>query len=423
MRTGSMAAALAAAMAAWVLSPSAGLVSRAAAEDVPPIKIGFTTTESGPLAALIGQTLLARQMWAEDVNAKGGILGRKVELDYVDDKYNPGLVGTLYSKLIDVDKVDIVIGPFGNAVLTPIQPIVQQHGKLLFSTWTTTANAHLHYDKYFNMGPWGDKPEQFQGLYASAAATHKLKKIALLSVDIEGPQVMTQQVRAMTDRLGLTIVYDQKYPANTTEFSSLLRAINSSNPDAIYIASAPADSIAIVNQLEEIGLADSVQMCCGGMVGLQTAQVLGKLGAKVNGLVNYALNAPVPSMEYEGTRDFFDRYAERAKAAKIDALGYYGASYAYAQGQIIQQAIEATKSLDNDTLAEYMHKATFNTIVGKVSFTADGEWTRSNVAEVQFRGLDNSGNLDQFRSPDHQVVVAPDAMASGSWAPLATARK
>ena len=395
---------------------------QASAEDLLPIKIGFTTTQSGPLASAVAPTLLARQMWAEEVNAHGGILGRKVELDYADDKYNPGLVGTLYSKMIDVDRVDLVIGPFGNAVLAPILPIVAQRGKLLFSTWTTTANAQSHYDRYFNMGPWGDKPEGFQGLYALLAAKHGLKRIALLSVDIEGPQVMTQQVRTIAAREGLTVVYDQKYPANTTEFSSLLRSINSADPDVIYVASAPANSIAIINQLSEIGVSDSVQMCCGGMVGLQLSSVLGKLGPKVNGLVNYALYAPVKTMQYAGTQAFFDRYSERAKKAGIDPLGYYGASFAYAQGQVLQQAIEATKSLDDQALAKYMHFAEFDTIVGKISFTPDGEWTRSGVVLLQFRGVDRSGDLAQFRTPDHQVVVAPNSMATGDLVPFAKAR-
>lgn len=393
------------------------------AQGLPPIKIGFTTTQSGPLAPLILPTLLARQMWAEDVNAKGGILGRKVELVFADDKYNTGLVGTLYSKLLDVDKVDIVFAPFGSAVLTPIQPLVAQRGKLLFAFWTTNANAKLHYDKFFNMAPWGETAEGFQGRYVSLAAKHNLKRIALLSVDIEGPQVLTEQVRSVAAKEGLTVVYDQKYPAGTTEFSSLLRSINSTNPDVVYISSAPPDSIAIITQFAEVGIADSVKMCCGGMVGLQIASVLQKLGTRVNGLVNYVLYAPVRSMQYEGTLEFFERYADRAKKANIDPLGYYGASFAYAQGQIIQQAIEATKSVDDAQLAKYMHEAEFNTIVGKVRFTADGEWTRSSVAVVQFRSIDASNNLDQFRVPDHQIVVAPGEMATGELVPLAKARQ
>ena len=112
-------AALAAALIGSIPFVGGDLASRAAAQERP-IKVGFTTTQSGPLAPLIAPTFLARQMWAEDVNAKGGILGRKVELVFADDKYSPGLVGTLYSKLLDVDKVDIVFGPLGNAVLTPI---------------------------------------------------------------------------------------------------------------------------------------------------------------------------------------------------------------------------------------------------------------------------------------------------------------
>ena len=394
----------------------------AGAADLPSIKIGFTSTMSGPAAPVIMQTLLARQIWADEVNARGGILGRRVELVVEDDKYSAGLVGALYSKLLDIDKVDVIIGPFGNGVLVPIQPIVQQHNKLLFAFWTTTANSKIKYDKYFNMGPWGETPEGFMGQYAILAAQRGLKKIALLAVDIEGPQVTTQQVRTVAGKLGLEIVYDQKYPAGTVEFSSLLRAINSAKPDAVFIGAAPADSIAIINQLDEVGLADSVKMCCGGMVGLQSAALLQKLGPKVNGLVNYAVYVPAKSMQYKGTQEFFDHYTERAKQAGSDSLGYYGASFAYAQCQIIEQSITATKSLDDAVLAAYMHGTEFDTIVGKIKFDEDGEWAKARVVDIQFRGVKGS-DLDQFRNPEHQIVVAPADLVSGEIVPLAEERK
>ena len=159
------------------------------------------------------------------------------------------------------------------------------------------------------------------------------------------------------------------------------------------------------------------------MVGLQIASVLQKLGPKVNGLVNYALYAPVKSMQFEGTQEFFDRYNERAKKAGIDPLGYYGASFAYAQGQVIQQAMEATKSLDDEVLAKYIHSAEFDTIVGNIRFNGDGEWTHSGVVLVQFRGVDGSNNLEQFRVADHQIVVAPDGLATGELEPFSKVQK
>ena len=397
-------------------------ISPAAAGDQVPIKIGFTSTESGPLAPLIAPTLIARQLWAEEVNARGGILGRPVVLVVEDDKYNPGLVPTLYSKLLDIDKVDVVVGPFGNAVTMPILPLMEQHNKLFFSTWATTANTKDKYDKYFVMGPWGETAEGYQGIYSALAAENNYKKIALLSVDIEGPQVMVQQARTVATKLGLEIVYDQKYPVGTVEFSSPLRAINSAKPDAVYIASTPPDSIAIISQLDEVGLADSVKMCCGGMVGLQTAQILQKLGPKVNGLVNYSVYVPAKTMQYKGTQQFFDRYTERAKQAGVDQLGYYGASFAYAQCQIIEQAIVATKSTDDAVLAKYMHATAFDTIVGKIVFDEDGEWAKSKVVFIQFRGV-KGHDLDQFRSPEHQIVVAPAEFKSGDQVPLAEGRK
>ena len=142
------------------------------------------------------------------------------------------------------------------------------------------------------------------------------------------------------------VVFDQSYPPNTVEFSSIIRALKAAKPDIVYVASYPPDSAGILRAVNEIGIGDDVKVFGGGMVGLQFAAVMGNLGSLLNGVVNYNTWLPEPSMYHAGTKEFFEVYTKRAVEAKVDPLGYYLAPYGYATGQMIEAAVNATKSLD-----------------------------------------------------------------------------
>ncbi|MGB6565968.1 MAG: ABC transporter substrate-binding protein, partial [Xanthobacteraceae bacterium] len=94
-----------------------------------PITIGFSMAQSGPLAVNGKSALLAMQIWQDDVNAKGGLLGRPVKLVFYDDQSNPATVPGIYTKLLDVDKVDLVVSGYATNIVAPAIPVVMQHGK------------------------------------------------------------------------------------------------------------------------------------------------------------------------------------------------------------------------------------------------------------------------------------------------------
>jgi branched-chain amino acid transport system substrate-binding protein len=196
------------------------------------------------------------------------------------------------------------------------------------------------------------------------------------------------------------------------EFSSIIRAMNAAKPDIVYVASYPPDSAAILRAVNEIGIDDNVKIFGGAMVGLQFAAIMENLGSLLNGVVNYNTWLPEPSMYFDGTRQFFETYSKRAVEAKVDPLGYYIAPYGFAMGQMIEQAITATKSLDQKTLAKYLHENVLKTIVGPIQFAEDGEWKESSTLEAQFRSVKDK-NLDQFRSAGKQVILFPDKLKTG----------
>jgi branched-chain amino acid transport system substrate-binding protein len=132
---------------------------RAAAQSGAPIKIGFSMAMTGGLAANGRSALLAQKIWEEDVNAKGGLLGRPVKLIYYDDQSNPATVPGIYTKLLDIDKVDLLIGPYATAQIAPAMPIVIQRNKLFIALLGLAVNSEFDYPNYFVMIPSGPDPK------------------------------------------------------------------------------------------------------------------------------------------------------------------------------------------------------------------------------------------------------------------------
>jgi branched-chain amino acid transport system substrate-binding protein len=398
-------------VAAFIAALLCTYIAGSYAQTKTPIRIGFSIAQTGPLSGAGKSGLLALQIWRDDINAGGGLLGRPVELVVYDDQSNPSMTPGLYSKLLDVDKVDLLIAPYATNPTAPIMPLVKQRDRLLIGNFALDANAKIGHDKYFNNQPWAsarDSAAPFLLLCRKVGA----KTIAIIAADAEFAQNLAGGVRAGLKQSGLEAVYDQNYPPNTVEFSSVVRAIRAKNPDVVFVASYPSDSSAIIRSVNEIGIGDNVKLFGGGMVGLQYASIMQALGSSLNGVVNYNTWAPEKTMDFAGIRDFLARYQAKASQANVDPLGFYLPPFDYAIGQILAQAVTATQSLDDKLLAAYIRTHEMKTIVGGIHYGPGGEWANPRIVYVQFRDIADR-NLEQFRAPGKQVIVAPDAFKTG----------
>jgi branched-chain amino acid transport system substrate-binding protein len=398
-----------------------GLASGASAEDGP-IRIGMSMPQTGGLAGGGKASLLGIEIWKDDVNAKGGLLGRKVELVVYDDKSSASETPALYAKLLDVDKVDLLFAPYATVPTAPIMPLVKQRGMLLMGNFSFQVNSKVHHDMWFNNAPWGPADSWATG-FLTLGQKAGGKTMALLSADQEFAQNLATTAREVAKKLNIPIVFDQAYLPSTAEFSSIIRSLNAAKPDIVFVASYPPDSAAIMRAVNEIGVGDNVKIFGGAMVGLQFAAVMENIGSLLNGVVNYNTWLPEPSMYFDGTKAFFEKYTKRAIEAKVDPLGFYIAPYGYAMGQMIEEAVTATKSLDQKTLAKFIRENTHKTIVGPITYAEDGEWKESATLEAQFRGIKDK-NMDQFRSPGKQVILFPDRLKTGDLiSPFEAARQ
>jgi branched-chain amino acid transport system substrate-binding protein len=398
---------------ALALAAAAVLPQAAMAQAQGPIKIGYSMAMTGGLGPNGQSALLAQKIWEEDINAKGGLLGRPVKLIYYDDQSNPSTVPGIYSKLLDVDKVDLIIGGYATNMLAPAMPLVIQRKKMFIGLLGLAVNSEFHYPNYFVVTPGGPDPKvSFTKGFFDLAVTQDPKPatVAIVSADAEFARNAADGARANAAATGLKIVYDKTYPPATADFGPIVRAIAASDPDIVVICSYPPDSVGMVRAVNEIGF--KPKMIGGGMVGLQNTSIKAQLGPLLNGFTNYDFWLPVPKMMFPGVEDLMKKYQAKAVEAKVDALGYYMAPQAYAQMQVLQQAVEATKSLDDNKLADYIRANTFKTVLGDVKFGKGGEWAESRVLQVQFQNV-KGNDIAQFKDMSTQVVITPAEYNSG----------
>ena len=395
----------------------------AMAQTTEPIKIGFGMALTGPLGANGKSALLAMKIWEDDINAKGGLLGRKVQLINYDDQSNPSTVPGIYTKLLDVDKVDLLMGGYATNVLAPALPVAMQRKKVLIGLFGLSVNQKFKYDRFFAMSPNGQNPKvTLTKMFFDTVMTFnpKPKKIAIVAADAEFSKNASDGARENAKALGLEIVYDKTYPPATTDFAPILRAIQATSPDIIFVGSYPLDSVGMVLAAQELDI--KVQAFGGAMVGLQSTVFKTKLGEALNGVINYDYWLPAPSLATPEVMGFLAKYQARAAAEGVDPLGYYMAPYAYSYIDLLGQAITATKSLDDGKIADYLRSTPHKVLIGNFKFGAEGEWEEDRQLLVQFRGIKGNG-LDQFKGVDAQPILYPASAKTGTAVPFNEARK
>lgn len=396
------------------MASTAASFARSAVAQNKPLTIGFGMALTGGLAPNGKAALLAMQIWEQDINARGGLLGRPVKLVYYDDASNPSNVPGLYTKLLDVDKIDIAVSGYATNMIAPAMPIIMQHDRTFFGLFGLDVNSEFHYRRFFMMNPaGGPKPKESgaEGFFALAVEQNpKPQTVALVGADAEYSRNSMEGARAVAERLGLKVIYHKTYPPGTADYTPVVRAVAATNPDIFFAASYPPDSVGIIRASHEVGF--KPKLYGGGMVGLQATALKTQLGPLLNGIVTYDFWLPWASFATDEGRAFLKKYQAQSASAGVDLLGYYLPPYAFALMQVIEQAVTATGGASDEKLADYLRKSVFKTIVGDVRFGAEGEWAEAQVLAVQFQGVNGNG-VDQFKDPKTEVILWPTKYATG----------
>lgn len=393
---------------------AAGAVGPAFGQSANPLRIGYSMSLSGGLAPNGRSSLLAHRIWQEDVNSRGGILGRPVELVFYDDASNPGNVPGLYTKLIDVDKVDIVTSSYATVMIAPSMPVIMQRNMAYVSLFGAGVNEEFKYDRYFSMNVSGDDIKGTYGkgfLGVADMLPTPARTLSILAVDNEFAQKAADSIRTLGRQKGLRIVYDRSYPPTTVDFAPTVRAIQATRPDLAFFASYPADSNGLLRSISELRMTAS--LLGGGMIGPQIAAVQAQMGPILNNLVNWDVYSPEETMKFPGVEAFQAKYRARAAQEQTDLLGNYLQPFAYAQMQVVEQALARVGRVDQAALAADMHASEFKTIVGDIRFSALGEWAQDRNLTVQFQGI-TDGDLERYKRPGAKVILYPPNLKTGT---------
>ncbi|HEY3918757.1 MAG TPA: amino acid ABC transporter substrate-binding protein [Stellaceae bacterium] len=379
-----------------------------------PIRIGYCLSLTGPLASNGKTARLAHQIWEQDVNRKGGLLGRKVEMVCIDDETNPKLVPDIYKRLLDDIKVDLVIGGYGDNSVSPAMPLLMERNRYLVALMALAVNASLNYANYFVMIPTGPQPAEAltEGFFSVAASqSPRPVSMAILAADAPFSKSPVQGAKAHAAKHGFKLVSEGGYPLSATDFAPFIRDLKPINPDILFLCSYLNDSAGLLRAIDAVGLQPKI--VGGAMIGPQNGSIKAQLGPLLNGLVNYEYWLPVPKMMYPGVADMIATYQSLAQSAGADPLGYYVAPQAYAQMQIVEQAVAGTGSLDDAKLAQFTRDGSFKTVVGDVKFGKGGGWSEARVLQVQYQDI-NGADLSEFKDVRTQAVVWPPRLASGA---------
>ncbi len=314
-----------------------------------------------------------------------------------------------------MDKVDLVVSGYATNMVAPALPVIMQHNRTFLSLFGLAVNTEFNYPNYFSFTPTGGpQPKQSfsKGFFEVAMQQNpQPKTLALVGADAEFPHNALDGARALAKQAGLKVVYDKSYPPSTTDYTPIVRAIQATEPDLVFVASYPPDTVGMIRAAHEVGL--KAKLFGGGMVGLQSTAIKAQLGPLLNGVVDYDFWLPWASFATPEAKAFLKVYQSRAAAAGVDVLGYYIPPFAYAYLQVLQQAVEGTKSLDQDKLADYLRTHNFKTTAGDIKFAPGGEWAEAQVMEVQFRGL-KTNEVSQFTDPNTEVILWPPKDKTGN---------
>jgi branched-chain amino acid transport system substrate-binding protein len=388
-----------------------------------PIKIGYCLSLSGGLAANGLTARLAHQIWQDDVNSRGGLLGRQVELVCVDDKTDPNGVAPIYQSLLDDENVDLLLAGYGNNSISPAMPLVMEHEKYFVGLMGLAVNNDLKYDKFFCMIPTGSDPNVAltQGLFEAAShLAGKPKTMAILAADAAFSKNPIAGARANAAEHGIEVLSEAKYSLATEDYSEVVKAQTEGSPDILFLCSYINDSVGLLRAVGETGI--EPMLVGGAMIGPQSSTVQRQLGTLLNGVVNYEYWLPTSAMAFPGVQELISRYQARAVGTDADTLGYYVAPCAYAQLQVLEQAVRGTEGLVDADLAEYTHSEVFHTVMGDVKFSPQGEWDQPRVLTIQFQNI-GSNDIEEFRSSEARLVVFPGEYSTGSLRTFGAAKK
>lgn len=352
-----------------------------------PIRIGATMSETGSYAT---QGIPARNgylLCQDDVNAEGGLLGRKIEFLIYDDQSDPERAVDLYEKLITRDQVDAVMGPYGSTLTEAVAPVTERHRFVHISPLAATSSIWEQGREFlFMVLP---PAELFLAGLIDMASANGLETVAIIQEDALFPRAAGAGAANLAREKGMEVVFEETYKSGTEDFSTLLSKVQEENVEVIGMAaSSLGDFITVVRQMKEHEVNVKMFGTSGAVKEFQEA-----LGQKSE--YAYGLSAWEPGLPNPGIEDFVESYR-----SKFDTEPSFHAAGAYGSCRLFMEAARRAGNLDSDRLREVLLNLETTTIFSEYAVDERGYQTA------------NKGLFIQWQDGE-KVIVWPDELATG----------
>ena len=353
-----------------------------------PIRVGVTASLSGDYAAPGGDLLEGLKMWADDINARGALLGREVEIVSYDDQSDPDTSARLYEKLISDDKVDLLIGPYSSDVTLAASNVAEAHGFPMVSGSSSATDIWSR--GYRNIFQVATPADRYMDLLIKSASDAGLTTIALAYAGRDFPRGVARGVRIRAAAAGMNLVFDEEYPEDSTDFTDLVRRIKASRPDLVIGGTYLKDSIALVREAKRQNFSPKAIAFTVGPALTEFGDTLGADADGILGVVGWMRSGRVP-MAY----DFSFRYKE-ITGRNAGAHAAYG----YAAGQVLEAAVRLADSLDKDAVRAQLREMKFGSLMGRYRVEDSGRQLEKETFVMQWQD-------------GHRLLVLPKQFRAG----------
>ena len=340
-----------------------------------PIRIGATVSLEGSYSKLSFMVKNGYELWAKEVNERGGILGRKVELLFYDDKSREDLVGPLYEKLIAEDKVDMVFSPYSSTLTVQASAVTEKYGYVMLAA---AASAEEIWTRGFKsmFGVYSTADRYFVG-FLDLAAREKLKRVAVIYSNTAFNIAAADGVKKWAGLFGLTLVLSKKYDAYETELAAIVDSLRSKDIEGLIFCAYPPDSYFFLKLLQDMkfrppGLAIAIAPAL--------PDFFTKVGPFAEGIFGPSQWEADKRLPFPGTLEFIEKFVA-VTGEKPD----YHACSAYSAGQIIEKAVLLAGTIDQKKIRNYIATLDTVTILGRFKVDSEGRQVGHNPMLIQWQ--------------------------------------
>ena len=371
------------------------------AEAQPPIRIGASLSLTGSYAEIAHNQHRGYRLCIKDMNEKGGVRDRKLELIVHDDASDPATAVRLYEQLITHEKVDLILGPYGSLITEAVAGVTEKHRMPMVTHAATTSIFKSGQKFVFMVYPPG---EVFLEGLLDLAVKRGLKTVAILNEDTAFPKAIAHGTMELARRRGLQLVFTEAYPRGSTDFSAILRRLGALNPDVVAAGTYFEDAVAITRQMKTANVNPRMYGLTIGVDSRRFYEALARDAEFVYGatpwapeLVTLRAGGLIPvARQYPGAREFVESYRREFPGADMS----YQSAAGYAICQILVEAVRRAGALDGAKIRDAILKMDLNTVFGPFKVDRDGFQVAHKMLLFQWQD-------------GKKVIVWPEELAPG----------